>query len=244
MNANTGEGLSPIVLAVRAGGLAAVQLLAKSGSFARQPSGSVRKDSSLPEAIFRGNASIVACLLDARIYVNSPNRGNTALTAVIQAGNKELLCCLLNKKVDINNPYAKQRGKTVLQAAVMQNDIEPVQYLLRVGIDANDPCALLAAVENDAEISIIQTLLTAHSCLPSLGGVSYGVAALHTAIRAADLEIFNILLDAGIDVNAVTLTAYKEELEKEMNEEESDVIYGETALGTVVREDRGGRVSQ
>lgn len=240
MNANTGESLSPIVLAIRAEDLAAVQLLAKSGSFARQPSGSVRKDSSLPEAIFRGDASIVARLLDARIYVNSPNRGgNTALTAVIQAENKELLCYLLNKEVDINNPYTKQRGKTGLQAAVVQNDIEPVQYLLRVGIDANDPCALLAAVENNAEISITQMLLTAHSCLPGLGGVSYGVAAFHTAIKAADLEIFNILLDAGIDVNAVTLTAYKKELEKEMNEEESDVIYGEIALGTAVREDRG-----
>jgi len=35
LNANTGESLSPIVLAVRAGNLAAVQVLVKSGSFAR-----------------------------------------------------------------------------------------------------------------------------------------------------------------------------------------------------------------
>jgi hypothetical protein len=122
---------------------------------------------------------------------------------------------------------------------VVQNDIELVRYLLRVGVDANDPCALLEAVENDAEIGIIQTLLAARSCLPGLGGVSYGVAALHTAIRAADLEIFNILLGTGIDVNAVTLTTYEEELEREMNEEELGVIYGETALGIVVRGDRG-----
>ena len=185
MNANTRESLSPIVLAVRAGNLAVVQLLAKSGLFARQPSGPVRKDFPLPEAIFRGNASIVVYLLNARIYVHSPNRGgNTALTAAIQVGNKELLHYLLNKRVDINNPYAKQRRKTALRAAVVQNDIEMVRYLLRVGVDANDPCALLAAVENDAEIGIIQTLLSARSCLPGLGGVSYGVAALHTAIRA------------------------------------------------------------
>ena len=239
MNANTREGLSPVVLAVRVGNLAAVQLLAKSGAFARQPSGPVRKDSPLPEAIFCGNASIVACLLVARIDVNSPNRGNTALTAAIQAENKELLRYLLNKGVDINDPHAKQRGKTGLRAAVVQNDIELVRYLLRVDVDANDPCALLEAVENDAEIGIIQTLLTARSCLPSLGGVSHGVAALHTAIRAVDLEIFNILLGTGIDVNAVTLTTYEEELEEEMNEEEFGVIYGETALGIVVREDRG-----
>jgi ankyrin repeat protein len=63
---------------------------------------------SVPEAIFRGNASIVACLLVARIDVNSPNKGNTALTAAIQAGNKELLRYLLNKGVDINNLYTKQ----------------------------------------------------------------------------------------------------------------------------------------
>ena len=209
--------------------------MARSGSFARQPSGPVRKDSPLPEAIFRGNASIVACLLVARIDVNSPNRGNTALTVAIQAGNKELLRYWLNKGVYINNPYAKQRGKTALRAAVVQNDIELVRYLLRVGVDANDPCALLEAVENDAEIGIIQTLLTARSCLPGLGGVSYGVTALHTAMRAANLEIFNILLGTGIDVSAVTLTTYEEELEKEMSEEEFGVIYGETAFGIAVR---------
>ena len=114
-----------------------------------------------------------------------------------------------------------------------------VRYLLRVGVDANDPCALLEAVENGVEIGIIQTLLIARSCLPSLGGVSYGVAALHTAIRAADLEIFNILLVTGIYVYAVTFTTYEEELEEEVNEEEFGVIYGETALGIAVREDRG-----
>lgn len=146
-----------------------------------------------------------------------------------------MLRYLLNKGVDINNPYAKQRGKTALRAAVVQNDIELVRYLLRVGVDANDPCALLEAVENDAEIGIIQTLLTARSCLPGLGGVSYGVTALHTAMRAANLEIFNILLGTGIDVSAVTLTTYEEELEKEMSKEEFGVIYGETAFGIAVR---------
>lgn len=118
---------------------------------------------------------------------------------------------------------------------MVRNEIELVRYLLRVGVDANDPCALLEVVENDAEIGIIQTLLTARSCLPGLGGVSCGVAALHTAIRAADLEIFNILLGTGIDVNAVTLTTYEEELEKEMDGGGFGVIYGETALGIAVQ---------
>jgi len=232
------SGQSALLEAVLQKNTKLVQTLLDAGAEVNVPAGVIAPSTPLHAAIEWGDPIVIQNLLDAGANINAPianKNGQTALAAAVRRRDTKMIHSMLIAGVDVNNPSARLWGKTALETAVETGDIWLVRYILDVGANANDPQALLAAVEMKENIELVQVLLTARSHVFGRGGKSYGCTALQRAIRNRDLEIIRVLLDADIDVNAPTLRSYRQE---RPGRYENAIRYGETSLGTAIREDK------
>jgi ankyrin repeat protein len=110
---------------------------------------------------------------------------------------------LLDCGADINADPAEKNRYTALQAAISNGNLHLARYLIRLGADVNaygcPGCsALELAVEHGRDNPDLLRLVLESGAKDAL----QWRYALETAIREyADLEMFEILLDYGFDVN-------------------------------------------
>jgi ankyrin repeat protein len=162
--------------------------------------------SALQAAVYAGHVDMVDRLLYLGANVNlepAECGGMTALQQAVECENMELVGLLLDCGADINADPAEKNGYTALQAAISNGNLHLARYLIRLGADVNaygcPGCsALELAVEHGRDNPDLLRLVLESGAKDAL----QWRYALETAIREyADLEIFEILLDYGFDVN-------------------------------------------
>lgn len=152
----------------------------------------------------------------------------TALTTAVIKKSIPILQLLIDAGADVNNLASKVHGTTALEAAVRNNDINMVRYLINLGADPNNEGALLqAAISGNVEL--IQLLLGARSRPYAHFRKNYGCPTLQTAMRFGEREIIETLLGNKIAVNMIVRRGF-------MNR--GWLRYGESALGTSIKEDK------
>lgn len=107
-------------------------------------------------------------------------------------------------------PYSGNVNSDLI-IAVTEGDVEKVQSLLSMGADVNsmrkdgDSALMIAALSNESAV-IVKTLIKAGANVnfknKSKDKYSKNQTALIYAAQRKDLEIFNALIDAGVDLNA------------------------------------------
>ncbi|AFY93482.1 ankyrin repeat domain-containing protein [Chamaesiphon minutus] len=104
---------------------------------------------------------------------------------------------------EYEDPYESSESETPLVAAVLSGDANAVQNLIDRGIDVDrfDACiegwALGVAIEQNRS-DLVKILLDAGAS-PDAGDISYN--SLELAARQNDIDIFQLLLAAGADIN-------------------------------------------
>jgi ankyrin repeat protein len=184
----------------------------------------------LPAAVAWGDRSIIQDIIDAGADIDAVDAegdgGKTALTVAVGKRDDAMTKFLIDAGADINNWYGRYWGLTPLEAAALNNDIDMVRYLLRRGADPSDQRALEAALWSGVEL--IQVLLGAR-CWPHVHcGKGYGGGALQNAIISKDPVVIETLLTNKIEVN----------LAVRRHSGTKKTRYGESALGTSIKEDK------
>lgn len=188
-------------------------------------------------AATRGDRIVVNLLLEAGANIDAPaaqGRGPTALSTAILRQDKWLIKRLLDLGVDVNNPCEKLSGGTALAYAVANKDFELTAELLALGADINDHHALLQAVTSNT-IECTRLLLAAGKKTAGSRARSYGCAALGRAIEMHSWSTVEILLEAGVNVNAPAMTP---EYWVGHSKGRFGILHLYTPLGAAIRHDR------
>nr|CEG03602.1 unnamed protein product [Fusarium acuminatum CS5907] len=219
VNAHGGEYDNALQAASSNGNLEIVQLLLDKGAYINSQGGFFRN--ALQAASFKGNLEVVQLLLDRGAYINAQgSHYHNALQAASLGGNLEVVQLLLDRGADVNVQGGKYGNS--LQAASSNSNLEVVQLLLDRGADINAQGgqygnALQAASSNN-NLEVVQLLLDRGANINAQGG-QYGNAlqaalskgnleggeygdALQAASSRGYIEIVQLLLDKGADVNA------------------------------------------
>jgi ankyrin repeat protein len=182
----------------------------------------------LPAAVAWGDRSVIQDIINAGADIDAveDEGAKTALAVAVEKRDCAMAKFLIDAGADINNWYGRYWGPTPLEAAALNNDIDMVRYLLRHGADPSDQRALEAALSGGVEL--IQVLLGAR-CWPHVHcGKSYGCGALQAAIILKDPVMIETLLTNKIEVNLAVRRHSGTKI----------LRYGESALGTSIKEDK------
>lgn len=129
---------------------------------------------------------------------------NALATAIVR---KDILSIsyLVETGVNINPLSAKSSAHTLLRLAAIQNDTTVVQHLLQLKADANDSDPLSSAIQT-GNLEMARMLIEA--CMSDRSS-DYGVVALQQAVVSCRLDMVNLLLQAGINVNALACSEFQ-----------------------------------
>jgi ankyrin repeat protein len=193
----------------------------------------------LPAAVAWGYLPLIRDIISAGAEVNSPEweGRKTALTVAVERGDSVAIQLLIDAGADVNAPAATLFGRTALEAAVRNNDIDMVHYLLGIGADPDDG-SLIAAVSGS--VQLMQILLTARLSRYQRYPKGYGCSALQHAIRLKNAAMVEILLANGVDANAIVRPKLGDKV-MSPRENASPIYYGEygeSALGTAIKTDK------
>lgn len=189
------------------GHLEVVTVLLEAGADVSAPAPQLDGLQTLYEAVKHGHPEVVDALLKAGANVDNLGcLGETALREAVNQGNLEVVKILLKGGADVNAPTPFGFCRTVLQAAAGQGHLEIVNALLEAGADANAPTApmrmknanrlVFALDREDEETRSIDTATIS------------GREALQAAAEGGNMEVMNILLKAGADVNGPACQNY------------------------------------
>lgn len=209
-------GSTALMFAAQTGSVEAARLLLAAGATAGDVAGDGK--SALVMAAFSGHGDVARLLLDAGADPNAAGAGYTALHAAALRGDVTLVKALLLKGA---NPHAAlTRGSPVRRFGS--------QYALSTPFTGGTPLIVAAAY---LEVGVMRALLDGGA--QAVASLPNGITALHLAAgaqmeietRPSDLVRWNVidndtptvprapddvmaavkmLLDAGVDVNAVT----------------------------------------
>jgi ankyrin repeat protein len=156
----------------------------------------------LPAAVEWGYRPLILDIIGAGAEVNAINdtQGKTALAVAVEKRDKLNVQTLIEAGSDVNAPANMNSGRTALIAAVQNNDIAMVGYLLGIGAHI-DERSLVAAVS--ANVELMQMLLSAHSMRCQRHPMGYGCAALQKAVEEKKNAMVETLLASGIDTNTI-----------------------------------------
>ena len=161
------------------------------------------KSSPLEAAAEWGDVSIIKNLLLMGADVNAftdPFDRQTAVTLAVRAKNWPLVKFLVENGAQLNGSVDSHR-RPPLTAAIANEDIDMMQYLLDLGADPSCSNAINEAVKKGGEI--LAVLLGALRIrFPKLQK-GLGAEALQYAIEIEDVELIDMLLEAKFDVNTV-----------------------------------------
>ena len=176
------------------------------------------KGPALVEALLHKNEQLVRLILDADVNFAKGD----ALRAAIQWGNLSLIKELIWMGIDVGeaalevsvekkdmkctqllldagaNVNCKCTGSSALRAAVSNNDIGMVDYLLSVGANPADSEALFQALSQG--LPMVERLLTAFSRSYPRGKPGYGLTTLCLAIQEGNSALIELLLNAKIHI--------------------------------------------
>ncbi|KAK4166975.1 ankyrin repeat-containing domain protein [Cladorrhinum sp. PSN259] len=168
-----------------------------------------------PPALMRaaelGKRSVLRKLLRAVDW--GPQWAGEALTAAIYYGSYHLVEDLRRAGASLEEEWIGVSGSpellSPLSAAVDQENVELVMYLIKAGANINKPAegvfggrtALQQAAEN-GHLKLVDILLDANADVNATPSSMYGATALQCAAIGGYLEIAQKLLHAGADVNA------------------------------------------
>lgn len=168
---------------------------------------------------------------------------NTLVVAVLY-GDFKIVDRLLAMGADVNSFQAGLTlsqdvvSMTPLAAAATINDSKIFLRLLSAGANSDDSDALALLVENKSNPETIRAFLQTHrSCFGTLKRF-FGGMALQSAIRMDNIEVFDLLLKEGIDLEGIAKHdrgnhSYPDHVCKKCDRRQR--IEGETALGTTIR---------
>jgi len=138
------------------------------------------------------------------LTVTNLNAAASDIADAVMKGNKDVVRSLLARKVDVNAPQID--GTTALHWAVLADDLETADLLLRAGakVSASNREGVmpmqLAAINGNA--AIIDKLIKAGAD-PNASLTKFGDTPLMMASRTGKTEAINVLLDNGAKVNAM-----------------------------------------
>ncbi len=119
--------------------------------------------------------------------INQKVDGVTLLCKAVEHGHGEICDFLLQQKnIDVNKTNSKR--ETPLLVAVQQTHLEIARLLLKKGADVDKP-SVDGSKEQDEELAVI------HSCS------GYGLAPIHQATYANCVDIVQLLIQFGCNVN-------------------------------------------
>lgn len=162
-----------------------------------------RSDTPFLEAATQlGDISVIKDLLSMGADINACSR-ETAVAAAVRARNRPLVECLV-KEHGARLNESSGWGRSPLEAAISNKDIDMLQYLLDFGADPACSGAFSKAVSQEREI--LAVLLKAFRARYPAGQRGFGAAALQLAFEQKDIALVDMLLEAKLDVNAISHT--------------------------------------
>ncbi|KAJ5737554.1 uncharacterized protein N7483_002679 [Penicillium malachiteum] len=179
---------------------------------------------SLTTAAGYGYEGIVNTLLDRATDLNGPNvcgeyPGIPPIASAASRGHEKIVRILVDRGADVN--VESFQGETMLQNVTDHGDESLVKFLLDHGADPNAlvedslnrDSPLRMAISHDNE-RLCEILLKAdHGADVNADGGSSGAFSFAEAARYGHLEVMQLLLDRGVDINArgsgdITAIAY------------------------------------
>lgn len=190
----------------------------------------------LPAAVAWGYHPLIRDIISAGTEVDAPEFrwGKTALTVAVEEGDAVTIRLLIDAGANVNSSAATVYGPTALEAALWNNDIAMVDYLLSIGADP-DEGSLIAAVSRGVEP--MQTLLSAHLSRYQRYPKGYGCGALQIAIVLKIAAMVELLLENRVDTNAIVRVNFGGRLDSSRGNA-TKICYAESALGTAIRTDQ------
>uniref|UniRef100_A0A673L546 Ankyrin 1, erythrocytic a n=1 Tax=Sinocyclocheilus rhinocerous TaxID=307959 RepID=A0A673L546_9TELE len=150
-----------------------------------------------------GHVKMVLELLHQGIVLETTTKkGNTALHIAALAGQEQVVTELVNYGANVN--AQSQKGFTPLYMAAQENHLEVVKFLLDNGANQTIPTELMDFC-NDKSIGVTTPEFTRKSVLVT-NSVSHdplqtGFTPLHIAAHYENLNVAQLLLNRGADVN-------------------------------------------
>ena len=207
------EASTALIIAVRRGNPALVELLLKHGADVNR--GDKHGLSALGWALRLNKSDIALALREAGATEPEFSEGSlqTALWTAAKAGDVSRVDTLLNRGANPNEPVQDREGKHLsLVSAAREGHLAVVQLLLRHGADANAGASEswsggvtpLMAASREARLDVVKALLDAGVQLESKDSAyeSGGETALHYAARGGHAAVIRTLVGARAKVNA------------------------------------------
>jgi len=141
---------------------------------------------------------------------------------------------LIDAGADVNASAARLFGSTALEAAIQNNDIDMVHYLLGIGADP-DEVSLIATVSGSVEL--MQILLAARLRRYQRYCKGYGCGALQCAIKWKKAAMVETLLANGVDTNTFSFIGFGDEAPSYLGKYWT-INENESALGTAIQTDK------
>ena len=217
-------GSNFLVSAARLGDAKIVNTLLRKGIRANTFVGGSQRKTALQEAVRYHRLRIVQLLLDAGADPK-PQHGSWRSVlhdAVSGPYNREIMQALIEKGADVNGPFDRfYYLSTVLVSAARKRDLAIIRILLEAGarideVNQDSETALQVSVSN-ADADAVRVLIDAGAKIDAPSG-EYFRGARHAAVRfghlerlatpiqrasqANNIELVDILLQEGADVNA------------------------------------------
>lgn len=147
-------------------------------------------------------------LLDAGADFSTPSNRPLALQYAVKSNCTELVQLLLAKGADPNAYAAAHKySKTALEEAMrgFSVNVDIVKALIDAGADANnmnrpDAARPLVRAAAEGNVQVVHLLLKAGACTHSTSEDKE--TALQAAVGSRNVDLIQILIDAGADVNA------------------------------------------
>ncbi|KAJ8678897.1 hypothetical protein QAD02_014684 [Eretmocerus hayati] len=166
---------------------------------ASDSSRSRKKTTLLHEAVLRGNLNSVRALLQTGVSPDLKDSDwNTPLLLAVKNGKINLVKELIGAKANLNVKDSK--GSSCLHYAVLNKNVEIVELLLSAKaypklVNCEGDTPLLCVFRHKKAVTFKQTLFdTFESC---------SCSTKHPVLKDVDLNIIQLLLKAGADVNSV-----------------------------------------
>jgi ankyrin repeat protein len=182
--------------------------------------------SILPAAVTWGYFPLIRDMIGAGADIDAPElqNGKPALIVAIESGDPITIQVLIDAGADVSAP--SESGETALAAAVRNNDINIVRYLLAIGADPNER-SLIAAIPKTPEL--MQILLTARLTRYQRYSRGFGSRTLQHAIISSNAAMIRVILSNGVDPNTILGSHYCFIYSK--------ILGRESAFGTAIRLD-------